>query len=769
MRIKEFLITRYGPLVDMGCFLLTDFNLFFGRNEEGKTLLIDSIVRFLFKKQNKIFDKIDRVEETPEGYLHLAMEKGKEIKFPEKGELTEFTGLSAREYRNIFIIRSSDLSIDKEDSFYRNVQNRLTGLRTDEIERIDTRLLEIGKLTPKGDFRDIKDEKLRTKLSDAKILIEKIEGLAKKITDEGFERLEEELFNKKKSVETIEIELNDYENARKRETYEKCITAWNSLNKARNEFKHLENYNEKDEELWRDCERDIEKYKEKKVKFDKELAEKEEELKKKKSGLGKKEHEFLVYIDIKKRLDDDINPEVKNYEKRNQEFARAKVIRKVLTISEIIFGLLCGISIIGYIFRLSSFLKYSFLFFGVLTIIFLIVKIGFFWKKRGLAGSLEKIKLSTAKLGLSGESIDDIVFNIRRFQEEFSKMEKEHNCIEKDLEILETEIKKIEDEISELNMKINNSEKNIEGIKRKSGIELRDEYNKKLQRKKEQEKVKDKESGILKSYLGEGGKREKEKSQYWKKSIDEYSIYKDKAVGIDYNEKNSAHLKDKRNSLIEEVKGIQKRLNIFVEEIKEIEKAVNHKILMTSEEDYLHCKTTIDLNAIKERLEALIAENEQRREAVLNVKEIFEEIEKEEEKKVTSLFGGNSPVSAYFKKITKGMYKNVEYDTMDKSVKLLSENGELLSAEKLSSGAYDQLYLSIRLALGEKILKGEKGFFIMDDPFVKSDIDRLKRQLTILKELSKSGWQIIYLTAKDEVKDCLKDEIKNKEIAYFEI
>jgi len=372
-------------------------------------------------------------------------------------------------------------------------------------------------------------------------------------------------------------------------------------------------------------------------------------------------------------------------------------------------------------------------------------------------------------LGLSGESIDDIVFNIRRFQEEFSKIEKEHNCIEKDLEILENEIKKIEAEVSELNIKINNSEKNIEEIKRKSGIELRDEYNKKLQRKTEQEKVCDKESGILKSYLGEGEKREKEKSQYWKKSIDEYSIYKNKAAGIDYNEKNSAFLKDKRNSLIEEEKAIQKRMNTFVEELKEIEKAVNHKILMTSKENYLHCKTTIDLNGVKEKLESFIEENEWRKRIVQNVKEIFEEIEKEEEKKVTSLFGKNSPVSAYFMKITEGMYKNVEYDTMDKNVKVLSENGELLSAEKLSSGAYDQLYLSIRLALGEKILKGEKGFFIMDDPFVKSDINRLKRQLTILKELSKSGWQIIYFTAKDEVKDCLKNEIKNDEISYFEI
>ncbi|MBA7602324.1 hypothetical protein ES703_09413 [subsurface metagenome] len=204
-----------------------------------------------------------------------------------------------------------------------------------------------------------------------------------------------------------------------------------------------------------------------------------------------------------------------------------------------------------------------------------------------------------------------------------------------------------------------------------------------------------------------------------------------------------------------------------MDELKEVEKRTSN--IIPSEEDYLHCKTTVDLNAIKEMLNSFIDENKRKRETVMNVMEIFEEIEKEEAEKVTSLFGKNSPVSAYFMKITEGMYKHVGYNTENRRVEVLSENGELLSAEKLSSGAYDQLYLSIRLALGEKILKGEKGFFIMDDPFVKSDIDRLKSQLFILQELSKTGWQFLYFTAKNEIKDCLKDEIKKKQISHFEI
>uniref|UniRef100_A0A7C2P150 Uncharacterized protein n=1 Tax=candidate division WOR-3 bacterium TaxID=2052148 RepID=A0A7C2P150_UNCW3 len=41
------------------------------------------------------------------------------------------------------------------------------------------------------------------------------------------------------------------------------------------------------------------------------------------------------------------------------------------------------------------------------------------------------------------------------------------------------------------------------------------------------------------------------------------------------------------------------------------------------------------------------------------------------------------------------------------------------------------------------------------DPFIKSDGERLKRELDLLVEISKDGWQILYFSCKDEVKDYL--------------
>ncbi len=57
----------------------------------------------------------------------------------------------------------------------------------------------------------------------------------------------------------------------------------------------------------------------------------------------------------------------------------------------------------------------------------------------------------------------------------------------------------------------------------------------------------------------------------------------------------------------------------------------------------------------------------------------------------------------------------------------------------------------------------------MDDPFVKASPDRLKRQMKVLKKISSSGWQIIYFTAKGEVKAALKDDIDSRMVNYIEV
>jgi len=176
------------------------------------------------------------------------------------------------------------------------------------------------------------------------------------------------------------------------------------------------------------------------------------------------------------------------------------------------------------------------------------------------------------------------------------------------------------------------------------------------------------------------------------------------------------------------------------------------------------------VEAIRDKLSDFMAEVEEKKDNALIAISIFENLERKEEEKISSLFGKASPISKHFREITSGIYQEVEFIVGDvKKVQVRLKDGSTLDVTHLSGGAYDQLYLSIRLALGEKLLKGSKGFFIMDDPFIKADKGRLQRQIDILKRVSKLGWQIIYFTAKDEVRDVLKHDIQSGKVSYIEL
>jgi hypothetical protein len=131
---------------------------------------------------------------------------------------------------------------------------------------------------------------------------------------------------------------------------------------------------------------------------------------------------------------------------------------------------------------------------------------------------------------------------------------------------------------------------------------------------------------------------------------------------------------------------------------------------------------------------------------------IFGELESREKAKSEELFGKRNLASKIFRRITAGMFENVKYDSSSRAILVSRSHGKKLQkASELSRSEWTQLYTAIRMALGQELLKGEKGFFIVEEPFVHADSERLLNQFDMLRSLSKAGWQTIYFTAKDEI------------------
>lgn len=771
MKLKEFSIIRYGPLENLNKIKLNDFNLIWGKNECGKTLTIDGLVKLLFNKTGKDFENLERVQEVPEGYVVLVDEEGNEYKIPEKGDLPKISGLSATECNNIFIVRNSNLSVahdlSKESMFYESITDKLTGLETERIAKISEKIKEIARLTDKSlEFQDVKDEKLKTRINEANKLIEEIDQLIQEVKEKGLDELEEKKVELKEQLETIEEEIKKLEALRKREKYEKGDEALTILKKLMDEIKELDVYNENDAKLWNDLEKELDMYSSQKQKKEKELEVKVKELEKADEKYKELSEEFKSYEEKKKKIDEEIKPEMSRFNS-SRDVNKLEKKNKVFTVSMIISIFILAISVVGIVFNKS-------LLFYVLTAVSSIAVAAFGGLKYKVIkdqdqviNKFEEFKAKLQTLGLMADTLGEIYENIKNYEVWYETKLKEFNRAFLDKEKIKLQINDLKNkEIAEIEQHIKNIQEKIEKLKEKSKETSLESYNEKLKLKNEIKNNIGKQETILKSHFGYVGKSLEEAIPYWENEIKKLEIYKDNFPEDKFSEDLLTNLKNNENKYKNEYEEVHNNTKLIQKMFEDIEGRVN-KILLP--EEHLFCETSTDLEAIKKLLSDFVNTHENNRNNALVVLSIFEELEREEKGKISSLFGQNSLVTKYFKEITDGLYDEVTFDSNENKIKVRRKDKVVLDAYQLSGGAYDQLYFSIRLALGRTLLKDRFGFFIMDDPFVKSDFERLNRQMNLLKKIANSGWQIIYFSSKDEIKDLLKEEIANKTINYVEL
>ncbi|WP_415379337.1 ATP-binding protein [Halosimplex sp. TS25] len=134
---------------------------------------------------------------------------------------------------------------------------------------------------------------------------------------------------------------------------------------------------------------------------------------------------------------------------------------------------------------------------------------------------------------------------------------------------------------------------------------------------------------------------------------------------------------------------------------------------------------------------------------------VLEQMAESENEKMASLFADGEAADV-FRRVTDDRYVDVGL-TDESRLAVELANGERLSPAELSRGTRDQLYLSVRVALGRRLMEGRDGFFLMDDAFLSADPQRLQRQAEVLGDLVDSGWQVVYLTCKPEAREALTE------------
>lgn len=752
-------------------------NLFFGKNEKGKTLTIDALIKFLIGKKAKDFRQADRVNDDPVGYMRVVFDGIGEIRLPDDGDMLSHTKksqfpLSSLDFRNIFIIRNSDLIIDDEARFYTGITDRLIGLRTTDINKIKRNLMDIGNLTPGMGYRDDeKSGKLKDRILRAEKLIARIEKVSERLMAANYDDLELSFYKKSRDKANTDAGIILYEDARNRILYENSMNFFQKLEENTASIKKMEIFREEDLNTWQTSEREIKRV--------------GEEI----SDLKQREKQLISDISEQKKETESLKTGLNILDKKKSDLDNEKLKLKNLEDDEIksvsdssLSGLLKRASFLSWIIAVgviaSWFLKptvYSYIA-GIIAIVISsglwIYEISLILKKRTLSKRLSAILFNLSEKGIMADNAGDAMAALGKFGEDYEKMQINLRMFESNLITSERHLKEIGEKIAEHREVTDRNERNILAVKSKCGIssveEYRDLLNRKKTRERERDSIVDRLAGMLEIHGISRDISYGEIINSIKSRIEEMEAYKNSGLGIEFNLKTYNELKENGNSLDRELRDIKEKLDLIGSEMSNLEAAVND-ILYNDEEIY--CRTMVDLKEIYGRLKRFVDENEFRKKVITETVALVNEIELGEKSRVIELFDSENEesVPAIFKEITGDAYNEVMYDLENQKVIVRKNDGEIVDAEKLSGGAYDQLYLAIRLAMGERILNQGKGFFIMDDPFIKSDIDRIARQVNVIKKISKIGWQILYFSCKNEIKDILSKDIESGSVQYFDI
>lgn len=258
--------------------------------------------------------------------------------------------------------------------------------------------------------------------------------------------------------------------------------------------------------------------------------------------------------------------------------------------------------------------------------------------------------------------------------------------------------------------------------------------------------------------------------------------------------------KNSDNSIVNQIKVIEKNNQELEEEIKEMENSLKEKneieknelvnrygnnveelfnngineiikdnMEMLSNLKLERHKLDIDSKQIDEKFEKLAQDEEmleiesenlkkleEKAEIFAIAKEILSDSYNEMKSSVTPKF--NMSLSKNIEKFSNGKYKSI---SIDDGLFVVLENGERVPIEKLSTGTMEQIYLALRLSVMDEISK-EKLPVILDEAFAYYDEDRLEETLKFLYELDN---QVIILTCTDREKNVLeKNEVNYNKI-----
>ncbi|RAP78009.1 AAA family ATPase [Paenibacillus montanisoli] len=108
--------------------------------------------------------------------------------------------------------------------------------------------------------------------------------------------------------------------------------------------------------------------------------------------------------------------------------------------------------------------------------------------------------------------------------------------------------------------------------------------------------------------------------------------------------------------------------------------------------------------------------------------------------------------SRLMNRLSEGRYMRISMPEGEQRIALETSDGRLVESKLLSRGTAEQLYLAMRLALGDEASAAHELPLLLDDPLVNFDLARQKAAIEVLSELA-GRRQLVLFTCHDHMRD----------------
>lgn len=774
MHVKRVVVSRYGPLEPIDA-SFEPFTVVHGPNEKGKTLLLDALLRMFFKdelkRHVKLFGNLSRVSETPEGFVVIATH-AEEVKLASDATLATVapTPISPEDFRNVFLIRDSDLDIHNETAYYGRVTEQLCGTRSRQIEKILAALKVLGRLrsaTPDSVLTKSKGtRRVGERLETAEALLDEMNTARTRLDAVGFDAADRRLVDRAERRAQLEVERERFRAAERRARFLDARAIVTAAGERLGALTPLARLDERDLASWRRVAaeramlmKDIERLEGNRVGMAGRVEDARASLEKARSAVAAIEaRRDATRAEIAPALERWLRD--RDARERDERAAPARL------------GAMIVAAVIGAAAAILAFvIREPFVVGAVVACAAVAGAFGFVLWRAGRERAAftvrgRDLEATAARLGFAVATIDALPDAVTFLQKEVEQELDRARDAEAALRAIEGEVAAREQELDVRRARVQELAVEEATIRGECGCPSIDALEKSIGEKRKLEAEVDAKLVALRATLPAVGERQPAAALVAFEREIERRLAEIADAGAPDDPEASAATDRELTHVVEEERALRRALEQGRHALKHIEFRLAELGVL---DEAPRCRTARELSMLADRVREFCESVRRDQRLAQEAIRIFQELDVEERERVGELFGEGSMVSKWFHEITDGRYRAVHFDAESGEVEVERADKKRLPAASLSGGAFDQLYLAIRASIAERMLPESKGFFLLDDPFLKADRERLRTLMKMLHRLVERGWQVIYFTAKDEVVDALAADARAGHVSIIEL